>query len=111
MSAQPARPAEGSGERGYLMLLRGQEFSGYSPAKHGPLWNYRLLPARAGDAGAILFHLIYDRTWSALGCPEWARISLQEFCEYASHKSDRAIRLTLKFLVEIHLIERDAKDS
>src|SRR5438045_3559938 len=106
----PAPPRGPSGERGYLMLLRGQPFSGYSSAKHGPLWNYRLLPGRAGDAGTLLFHFIYDRTWSAWGCPEWTRIALQEFCEYASHKSARAIRFTLKFLVDIHLIERDPKD-
>lgn len=110
MSAMPAAQRDVSGEPGYLMLLRGQPFTGYSPAKHGPLFNYRLLPGRAGDAGAHLFHQIYDRTWSALGCPEWARIPLSEFCEYAPHKSERAIRLTLKFLVDIHLIERDPKD-
>jgi hypothetical protein len=110
MSAMPAPPCGLSGDPGYVMLLRGQTFNGYSPAKYGPLWNYRLLPGRAGDAGAVLFVLIYDRTWSAFGCPEWARITLPEFCEYAPHKTARAIRFTLEFLVEIHLIERDPKD-
>jgi hypothetical protein len=49
MSAMPALPRDASGEPGYLMLPRGQAFTGYSPAKHGPLWNYRLLPGRAGE--------------------------------------------------------------
>ena len=106
----PAPPSAVSGEPGYLMLLRGQTFNGYNSAKHGLLWNYRLLRGRAGDAGTLLFHLIYDRTWSALGCPEWAKITLREFCEYAPHKTDRAIRSTLDFLVKIRLIERDPND-
>jgi hypothetical protein len=60
MSAMPAAPYDGSGDRGYLMLSRGQPFKGYDSAKHGPLWNFRQLPGRAGDAGALLFHLIYN---------------------------------------------------
>jgi hypothetical protein len=110
MSAMPAASYEGSGDRGYLMLLRGQAFKGYDPAKHGPLWNFRQLPGRAGDAGALLFHLIYNETYSALGCPEWAQIPLREFCEYSPHKGARAIRRTLNFLVRIQLIERHPDD-
>src|ERR1035438_5739817 len=105
MSERSTPPNAVSGEPGYLMLLRGQAFSGYDPARHGPLWNYRLLPSRAGDAGTLLFHFIYDRTFSAFRCPEWARITLREFRDYAPHKSTRAIRLRLKFLEHIHLIE------
>ena len=91
---------------GYLLVPRGLQFSGYSPDKHGPLWNYRLLPARAGDAGALLFLFIYDRTWSALNAPEWADITLPEFCAYFSHKTPEAIRKELKKLEEIQFIER-----
>ena len=106
----PAYQSAVSDQPGYLMLPRGQAFVGYDPDKHGPLWNYRLLPSRAGDAGAVVFHLICDRTYSAYGCPEWARIPLREFCEYLPHKSARAIRYVLDFLVSIHLIERDPND-
>ena len=96
-----------SGNPGYLTLLRGQPFAGYDPAKYGPLWNYRLFPSRAGDAGTILFQYIYDRTWSARGCPEWAAIPLEEFCEYLPHKIPRAIRERLDWLEARHFIERD----
>src|SRR5260370_40858592 len=102
----PAPPREGSGEPGYLLLPRGQPFNGYSLAKHGPLWNYRLLPARAGDAGTGLFHLIFDPTWSAYGRPELARIRPPEFWGYAPPKRPRAIRFTLKFPADFHLVQR-----
>jgi hypothetical protein len=109
MSAAPVSP-DFAGDAGFLCLLRGRQWDGYGPSKHGPLWNYRLLPGRAGDAGALLFMFIYDFTWSAFGSPEWARIALEIFCQYFPHKSPRAIRYILNFLVSIHLIERDPND-
>jgi hypothetical protein len=109
MSAAPVSP-DFAGGPGFLCLLRGRQWDGYSPSKHGPLWNYRLLPSRAGDAGALLFMFIYDFTWSAFGSPEWAKIALETFCQYFPHKSPRAIRYILDFLVSIHLIERDPDD-
>jgi hypothetical protein len=68
------------------------------------------LPARVGDAGALLFQFIYDHTWSAFGAPEWANIPLPEFCSYFSHKTPEAIRKVLKDLEKIHLIERHPDD-
>ena len=104
-----AAPQELSGDPGYLKLPRGKPYAGYDAAKDGPLFNYRDLPSRVGPVGMILFLLIYDRTWSALGSPEWAAITLLEFCRCIGNKTDRSIRNTLEFLVDIRLIERDLK--
>jgi hypothetical protein len=80
----PPVPTE---DRGYLAQLRGQPRCGYSPAKHGPMWNCCLLPIRADDDGFILFIVIYIGTWSTVGCAEWARV--RDSWEYAPHMSDR----------------------
>lgn len=98
------------GEPGYLKLPRGKPYAGYDAAKDGPLFSYKELPRRAGAVGALLFHLIYDRTWSAAGRPEWAGITLHEFSQYLGNKTDRTIRNVLTFLIEIRLIERDSRD-
>jgi len=108
MSSAATSP-ETKGGRGYLVLMRGQGWDGYSHANYGPLFDYRQLPRRVGDAGTILFMYLQDRTRSAYGSPEWADITLSELCRYAN-KSDRAIRLILKSLEAARIIERDPKD-
>src|SRR5579859_5514410 len=87
-------------EQGYLMLMRGLAWErkrdpdnpdgpkkgGYVPQRHGPLYNWRDLPRRAGSLGTILFLHIQDRTRSAYAgpqepAPEWAEIPLSAFVD------------------------------
>ena len=79
-----ATSSEATGGRGYLVLMRGQSWEGYSHANYGPLFDYRQLPRRVGDAGTILFLYLQDRTRSAYGSPEWAKFSLKELCVYSN---------------------------